>query len=396
LNFAARRYAAAVRAALVVLGALVATSVASAGDKGLLAAKARYLPPAQRHFAGDPDGLQARYDAARDLEEAVKGEPARSASCRRLRSALLRFAHAQVAIAESADFPVKRGRPHVLPRVPAACAAAPGGSTQTTYVVPDLQLEPAWRIARPEAGTDGRLESRLAAIGLGYRGWAGFWVHDLRTGRTAGWNSDAFFAAGSAVKLGPLLAALPSATLAYDVAQLGAWSSNLAANRIVEKLGLTVVDGALRRLGMWSSTYPGLYRAGTSARRDAPKEPPRTHTRLTTAHDLGRALYRIHAAALGNRVALRQLRVTRAYARVALSRLLASRPLGDNKGLVRPSLPRATIAQKNAWLSDLRTTAAIVYGATGPLIVVVEAYRPGITTAEARALGAQVVQAAGL
>ncbi|HEY3183040.1 MAG TPA: serine hydrolase [Gaiellaceae bacterium] len=384
------------RAAAVVFAALGLASAAAAGDNGLLAAQARYLPQAQRHFSGDADGLQARYDAARDLEEAAKAEPARSASCRRLRSALLRFAHAQVAIAEASDYPVRRGRPYVLPHVPASCSAAAGGSAQTSHTFPSLRLDPAARIARPESGTDVRLESRLAAIGLAYRGWAGFWVHDLRTGRTAGWNSDAFFAAGSAVKLGPLLAALPSPSLVYDVAQIGAWSSNLAANRIVEKLGLARVNDALRRLGMWSSTYPGLYRAGTSARRDAPKPPPRTHTRLTTAHDLGRALYRIHAAALGNRLALRQLGVTRALARVALARLLASLPLGDNKGLVRPWLPRATIAQKNAWLSDLRTTAAIVYRPAGPVIVVVEASRPGITTREARALGAQVVRAAGL
>lgn len=359
-------------------------------------AKARYLPSAQRHFSGDADGLQARYDAARDLEEAVKAEPARSPSCRRLRSALLHFAHAQIAIAETSDYPVRRGRPHVLPRVPATCSAAAGGSDRATYALPELRLDPGSGIARPETGADTRLASRLAAIGLGYRGWAGFWVHDLRTGRTAGWNADARFAAGSAVKLGPLLAALTTPALAYDVAQIASWSSNLAANRIVEKLGTTAVNDALRRLGMWSSTYPGLYRAGTSARRDAPKQPPFTHTRLTTAHDLGRALYRIHAAALGNRLALRQLGVTRAHARVALARLLASRPLGDNNGLIRPWVPRARIAQKNAWLSDLRTTAAIVYRAQGPLIVVVEAYRPGITTREARGLGAQVVRAAGL
>jgi hypothetical protein len=385
-----------VRAALVVLAALAVTSVASAGDSGLLAAEARYLPAAQRHFDGGADGLQARYDAARDLEEAVKAQPARSASCRRLRSALLRFAHAQIAIAEASDYPVRRGRPHVLPRVPASCSPAAGRPARRTDVFPVLRLDPRARIARPELSTDMRLAARLAAIGLAYRGWAGFWVHDLRTGRTAGWNSDARFAAGSAVKLGPLLAALPAPSLAYDVAQIAAWSSNLAANRIVEKLGIPEVNDALRRLGMWSSSYPGLYRAGTSAYRDAPKQPPFTHSRLTTAHDLGRALYRIHAAALGNRLALRQLGLSRANARVALARLLASLPLGDNNGLVRPWLPRATIAQKNAWLSDLRTTAAIVYRARGPVIVVVEAYRPGITTREARALGAQVVRAAGL
>jgi Beta-lactamase enzyme family len=385
-----------VRATAALVAALVLVPTAWAGDRGLLAAKARYLPAAERHFRGDADGLQARYDAARDLEEAVKAQPARSASCRRLRSVLLHFAHAQIAIAEASDYPVHRGRPYSLPRVPAACSPAAGRAARTSYVLPALRLAPGAQIARPELATDTRLAARLAAIGLAYRGWAGFWVHDLRTGRTAGWNSDARFAAGSAVKLGPLLAALPAPSLAYDVAQIGAWSSNLAANRIVEKLGIAEVNDALRRLGMWSSSYPGLYRAGTSAYRDAPKQPPFTHTRLTTAHDLGRALYRIHAAALGNRLALRLLGAPRAHARAALARLLGSLPLGDNEGLLRPWLPQTTIAQKNAWLSDLRTTAAIVYRARGPVIVVVEAYRPGITTREARALGAQVVRATGL
>jgi hypothetical protein len=147
---------------------------------------------------------------------------------------------------------------------------------------------------------------------------------------------------------------------------------------------------------MWSSTYPGLYRAGTSAARDAPRQPPLTHTRVTTAHDLGRALYRIHAAAGGNGLALAQLGVTRSQAQATLAGLLRSRPLGDNVGLVRPWLPAATIAQKNAWLSDLRTTAAIVYRPTGPTIVVFEAYRPGIEPREARELARRALRAAGL
>jgi len=250
--------------------------------------------------------------------------------------------------------------------------------------------------AAPERGRDAALAAKLAAIGRSYRGWAGFWVHDLVTGRTAGWNSDAVFAAGSVVKLGPLLASLPYAALAYDAAQVAAWSSNLAANRILAKLGQPPVDDALRRLGMWSSTYPGPYRAGTSAHVDAPKPPPATHSRVTTAHDVGRALYRIHAAAIGNGLALRQLGVTRAQAERSLALLTRSRPLGPNTGLVRPWTHASPLAQKNAWLSDLRTTGAIVYTPTGPTIVVVEAYRPGITAAEARGLGRRVVAAVGL
>jgi beta-lactamase family protein len=147
---------------------------------------------------------------------------------------------------------------------------------------------------------------------------------------------------------------------------------------------------------MWSSTYPGPYRAGTSAVVDAPKPPPATHTRVTTAHDLGRALYRIHAAALGNRDALGGLGLTPAQARGILALLLRSIPVGDNRGLVAPALPQAAVAQKNAWISDLRTTAAIVYGRSGPTIVVVEVSRPGVTTREARAVAAAALRAIGL
>jgi beta-lactamase family protein len=375
--------------AAVVFLALVGGASASDGD--VLTAMRSYLPPAQQHFAADADGWQARYDAARDLEEAVR-PLATSRACAGTRAALLRLAHAQIAIAEQADYPVPRSKPRVLPAVPSDCVAGPRARV-TAPTAPVPRVSPR---AAPEGARDTALAAKLGAIGRSYRGWAGFWVHDLRTGRTAGWNSDALFAAGSTVKLGPLLAAQPYAALAYDARQVASWSSNLGANRIFERVGAARVDDALRRLGMWSSTYPGLYRAGTSAARDAPRQPPPTHTRVTTAHDLGRALYRIHAAAGGNRLALAQLGLTRVQAQATLAALLRSRPLGDNVGLVRPWLPSTTIAQKNAWLSDLRTTAAIVYRPTGPTIVVVEAYRPGIEPREARNLARRALRAAGL
>src|SRR5436190_322354 len=62
--------------------------------------------------------------------------------------------------------------------------------------LPPAQVPFAARVARPEGSTDAALAGRLAAIGRSYPGWAGFWIHDLRTGRTAGWNSDARFPAG--------------------------------------------------------------------------------------------------------------------------------------------------------------------------------------------------------
>ena len=76
--------------------------------------------------------------------------------------------------------------------------------------------------------------------------------------------------------------------------------------------------------------------------------------------------------------------------------LASAQPIGDNVGLLQPWLGGATVAQKNGWLSDTRTTAAIVYKGNRATIVVVEAFRPGITSTEARSLGRDVLAAAGL
>ena len=82
---------------------------------------------------------------------------------------------------------------------------------------------------------------------------------------------------------------------------------------------------------------------------------------------------------------------------VAALRVLASaQPVGDNAGLLRSWLPGTIIAEKNGWLSDTRTTAAIVHRGGRATIVVVELYRPGVTYAEAKRLGRRVLLAAGL
>ncbi|MDQ3065703.1 MAG: hypothetical protein M3R12_00930, partial [Actinomycetota bacterium] len=56
---------------LAILLALLMPAPAVASDGDLLAAQARYLPAAQADYANTPDGAQARYDAGRDLIEAV-------------------------------------------------------------------------------------------------------------------------------------------------------------------------------------------------------------------------------------------------------------------------------------------------------------------------------------
>ena len=157
--------------------------------------------------------------------------------------------------------------------------------------------------------------------------------------------------------------------------------SNLAANRLTRKLGgEAVVAASLRRLGARSSTYPGPYRAGTSAAADAPRPPAHGHSRVTTAHDLGRMLYALQAAAA------EPLRCAKdGPVGTEASRGIALLVHATRGGLLEPFFS-APVAHKEGWISDLRASAAIVYGRT-PRIVVVLAYRPGITEAEARALG---------
>jgi beta-lactamase class A len=221
-------------------------------------------------------------------------------------------------------------------------------------------------------------------------------VHDLSTGRYAGHRAETRFAAASTVKLGALVAGLRASPRVersrwwYDVRQIGFWSSNLAANRLLAQLGSGAVADGLRRLGMTSSTYPGPYRATTAYR------PPGPHTRVTTAHDLGRALHRLYAGAHGDARALGLLGLTQPQAVAALRVLASSQPVRDNAGLLRPWLPGVTVVEKNGWLSDTRTTAAIVYRGGRTTIVVVELYRPGVTYAEAKRLGRRVLAAAGL
>ena len=357
---------------LAILLALLLPAAASAGDRELLAAKERYLPAAQSGYANTPDGAQARYEAGRDLVEAVLAAGRVSAGQRELRAELLAQGRRQVARAEALD------------RDPGFRSAAP--------LAPLPGAGPGYGPRRADAA----LARRLAAAAARVNGAVGIWVHELGSGRFAGHQADARFAAASTVKLGALVAALRASPRPersswwYDVRQIGYWSSNLAANRVYARLGYAAVADGLRRLGMTSSTYPGPYRATTAWR------PPGPHTRVTTARDLGRALHRLHAGAHGNAAALRQLGLSRRQAAVALRVLASAQAVGDNAGLLRPWLRGATVAEKNGWLSDTRTTASIVYRGGRATIVVVEVFRPGITYAEAKRLGRDVVAAAGL
>jgi beta-lactamase class A len=280
----------------------------------------------------------------------------------------------------------------------AALAVTAAGTTATPppkrpFTV-KLELPAHGAIARAERSYDAALAKKLGALGRSYRGWAAFFVHDLRSGATAGWNSDARFPAASTVKLGVLAATLrrygpyPERSPAWhDLRLLIRFSDDAAANRLVARVGgLEPVRDALLRLGMRSSTYPGPYRVESGAG-DAPKPPPTRHWRVTTAHDLSRALYTFQAAALGNRWVQHRSGLSRHEAQVGLALLLSIDTRGENAGLLRGALPGVRLAEKSGWISGMRGTAAIAYFRRGPKIVVVLVYRPEVTLREARALG---------
>jgi Beta-lactamase enzyme family len=383
------------RLATGLLLALLVPPVATAGDRELLAAGERYLPAARAAYSTSPDGLQARYDAGRDLLEAVRAAGPYSLGCSRLRSQLLAVGSAQVLNAEAFDRPIG-SKTVPVPAVTATCR--PAAATVRPAPPPPLlaPFRSQDRRAAPPGARDHALERRLLAAVGRFDGTAGVWIHDLSSGHTAGVNEELRFPAASTVKLAVLAASLTTharperSPLAYDAEQIGAWSSNLGANRIVTRLGLGAVATALRRLGMTSSTYPGLYRAGTAA------FPPGPHARVTTMRDLGRALFRLHAAALGRPWALRATGLTQAQAAAGRTILLGSQRSGDNGGLFRRWLGGSPLAQKHGWISDVRLSAAIAYGRAGPVIVVVAGYRPGVTLREAQLLARDVLRAAGL
>jgi Beta-lactamase enzyme family len=275
-------------------------------------------------------------------------------------------------------------------------------------------LPPAAAHGRRERWRDGVLTRRLGRIGRSFGGWAGLWTHDLTTGRTAGWNADAVFPAASTVKLAVLVAALrrfgprPERSPAWtDIRDLATWSSNVASNRLLLRLGGSeaggsrIAQGVLWRLGARSSTFTGFYRLGTAraaaqVATDRPRPLPFVASRRTTAHDLGRILLELHLAALGDRRALARTQLSRHEARVGLGLLLSSDRTGSNRGLFASAFaPGLSAAQKQGWTASVRHTAAIVYGPGGPRIAVLLTYQPAIRAQAAAALGRRFLQALG-
>lgn len=441
---------------------------------------------------GSAAGMQARYNAARELAESLRGASV-PPDCKRLETSLGKLAASEVALTEAFDR-VRAWRPleqrsrrarEAVDRDRSGCRAGSSGSAVPRSAVGALSLPgpgevffgrvegrapagaahavirvngvraAAAAVARrrfsavvsarsgkavvealfldisgkqigaaasrntwllpPSAASkpartrgDRGLSTRLAAAGLGFDGYGAFHTERFADGIVAGWNDDARFPAASTVKLAVMVEAAHRYGLAAtspvrdDVERAAFWSSNLAANRLLEMIGRGRVGGGvaaaesrLRALGATSSTYPGEYRVGTS-HAGAPRQPPLDTERVTTARDLATVLRRIHLAATGDTSARRATGMSASTARTLLRMLLESAAVGDNVGLIRPFLPAGTpAAQKHGWLSDARASAAIVYRPDGPVILVVMGYRgTGLSLAQGQALGAKAARVA--
>ena len=492
--FASRRFVVSVALALGASGG-AAGSVRSV--------VAQYLPPTDRAArsvnATIPESVQAAYDAARDLQEALRVTAPRSAGCIALRAAVLDYASGVVDAQDGIDRPsasiraagaaranaaskriatsqsscvdgaegtvavstsiqpasgeaffgtvagpVPAGTDTVeiqLDRTTVARPRPQGGSLRVSVsAVPgrhDLRvvfrdkqgtdlghvesanvwlLPAAARVATPFHSRDAALEQRLASEAKSFSGYAGLWVQNLRTGRAAGYNAGARFPAASTVKLGLLagsIAALgpnPQASRYFeDLREMAGWSSNLATNRLVQRLGSGCDSGAealstegLRRLGAKVSTFTGCYIVGTELQPAMPagsavSSPPLETARVTSAQDLSRMLYSLQAAAAGVGPARQETRLTQQQARLALGLLLASQQVGDNRSNFLGGLPAGTlVAQKNGWLRRARHGVALVFGPSGPSIVAMVTYRDsGVSPAEAAAFGARIARLAG-
>jgi len=379
------------------VAALVAPASASASFDRALNSALRAVA-----LSRTSEGMQARYDAGRDLEDTVfaarRGCAGSHGQALDLARGLVRWAEGYDRLRSSFESAGRRQAGAAARRVRSRCRPA---DDVVRLVRRSTALPPVPSLVRaaPAGATDGAVASRLAALGRAFPGYAAIWTHDLLTGRVAGWNTDARFPAASTVKLGVLIATLlrlrhpERSPLDYDLRAMTSWSSNLAANRLVERFGIAAVQAALRRAGAWRSTYPQGYRVGT-ARADVDRQPPLVSGRVTTARDLGRLLYVLHAGALSNRRALAATGLDAERSQYGIRLLLASELSGGNVGLLRPFVPRRTpVAQKNGWIHDARHTAAIVYGPAGPRIVVILTYAPNLHLETARELGRQVLAA---
>ncbi|MSO44842.1 MAG: hypothetical protein EXQ74_06025 [Thermoleophilia bacterium] len=269
-------------------------------------------------------------------------------------------------------------------------------------------------VAVPGSRRSVALERSLARIASRHTGVTGIWVQRLWDGRTAGVNADAEFPAGSLVKLPLVVGSVmrmgrhPWRHPAWrDVVAVLTRSDNSAANNLMKRFGsgcgtaadATAADG-LRRLGARQSTFTDCYLTEDELQPRLPDggrtSTPAWSNRHTTARDMGRMLFALHAAAVPTRAGTRQTGIDSLRARLIIDQLLQAVQVGQNANLFVDGLPAETpLAGKNGWRKNEQHSATLAYVRRGPLILVVlTQHTTGANVADARAIGREVAQAA--
>ena len=233
------------RVALLV--ALLLPGLAAGGGSGLDAVKARYLPAVRAAYPNTPDGAQARYDAGRDLVEAVD----RTGSRRRARAAA---ASRSPRAWQSAGRSGRGARPRR--RLPEHGAARTAAGHR-----PGLRAAPRRRVAR-RAPRRRRSDCERCRRGLGararVRSLRGLRAGDALRGRV---DREARRARRGLARL-TLAGAKPLVVRRSPDSASGRRTSPRTG--CYARLGPAAVAEGLRRLGMTSSTFPGPYRATTA------------------------------------------------------------------------------------------------------------------------------------
>lgn len=196
-------------ALLAGLGGAALVPVAAGHDAGLVRAHRTAYPAAEQAAlrASGSEGFQAAYDAARDLQEALRASGGVSAECRPLRAALSRYAAGRVLQVEGVDRPSaadrRRGARRAVAARPVIARSAPRcRGTGGGAAPPVLAMSPADGeaflgpvVARAPAGATSAtllVDGRQAGTSPVRAGRARFTVsaapgrHELRVGFSGG------------------------------------------------------------------------------------------------------------------------------------------------------------------------------------------------------------------
>lgn len=281
-----------------------------------------------------------------------------------------------------------------------------GGRRSSAAVANVYGLGPAARPTGAAAHEDAALARSVRSLATGYRGTAGIYVENLRTGAGAAWNARARFPAASTLKLAIAVATLarhegkPPAGSRVDrlLGSMLTDSDNEAANELEIWLagstsgGSAVVNETMEALGLNDSLmYGGYARELAAARPPIPlrieSAPSFGRGKYTTAADLSRLARAVYLRAAGR--GLRLAGFTPADARHLLWRLAHVRDRGKLDRFVG-----GTVLHKAGWLATARHDNGLVVWSGGVFVATVLTWNGGGASSSSDVLAGRVAEAA--